>query len=70
MVDWIILLLWMCIFLLPPKRSPARLFAMSAGELLWGLYDLSIGEYAQAIPFLLQFLMIVSVSLRHQREAQ
>lgn len=70
MIDWMILALWVCTFLLPPKTVPGRLLAISTVELLWGLYDLSIGEYAQAIPFLIQFLMILSISVKRHQEAQ
>ena len=55
MIDWLILALWVYVFLLPTKNHSLTLIYVSIVELLWGIYDLSIGEYAQSIPFFFYF---------------
>ncbi len=69
MIDWGILALWAYTFLVPAKTVQMRLLAISIVELLWGIYDLSIEEYAQSIPLLLQGLMMLPVILRFPKES-
>lgn len=58
MIDWVILSLWGYAVLWPSKSREHTLFLFSIVDLLWGVYDLSIAEYAQSIPFLFGFFLI------------
>jgi hypothetical protein len=56
MIDWMILALWAGAVLLPSKNRSRTIVLVSIVELCWGMYDLSIGEFAQSIPFFVYFL--------------
>lgn len=58
MIAWLILVFWMCAILSRPKNPAHTIILIAITQLLWGIYDLSIQEYAQSIPFFLYFLWI------------
>lgn len=68
MIDWMILILWAYTVLWPAKSRVQSLLLISIVEFLWGFYDLSIGEYAQCIPFFFYSLVTVVSCLRKQEK--
>ena len=64
MIDWVILSLWGYAVLWPSKSRVHTLLLLSIVDLLWGVYDLSIAEYAQSIPFLFYSLLTATSYLR------
>jgi|GEM_PF-5061626 len=66
MIDWVILSLWGYAVLWPSKSREHTLLLLSIVDLLWGVYDLSIAEYAQSIPFLFGFLLIARGYLKNR----
>lgn len=68
MIDWAILCLWAYTVLWPSKSRFHTLLLVSIVEVLWGVYDLSIGEYAQCIPFFFYALVTLYSSLKNQEK--
>lgn len=68
MIDWMILALWAYAVLWPAKSRALTLLSISIVEFLWGVYDLSIGEFAQCIPFFFYSLVTVVSCLRNQEK--
>ena len=68
MIDWAILILWAYAMLWPVKSRAQTLLLISTVEFLWGVYDLSIGEFAQCIPFFFYSLVTVASCLRNQEK--
>ena len=65
MIDWMILALWACAVLWPTKNRPHALILMCIVECLWGMYDLSNAEYAQAVVFFCHALVMMFAYLKH-----
>ena len=68
MIDWVILSLWGYAVLCTSKSREHTLILFSIVDLLWGIYDLSIAEYAQSIPFLIGFLLIARGYLKNRKK--